>query len=96
MGKTEDLAARQEAALAKNAERKRLITELGESNKRLAERVAELEAAGTDVTALRAELDKSNGLLEDLQNAVLSDDEPADPSDDPNAVAGSDKVRRTN
>jgi hypothetical protein len=68
---TEELEARQAAALAANAARIQLVKDLQASNARQAERIKELEAAGTDVTALKAELEKSNGLLQQLQDAVI-------------------------
>lgn len=71
---TNELEERQNAALAKNADRKRIVKELTESNGRLQERVAELEAGNGNVAAIRLELNKSNELLEQLQDAVLSDD----------------------
>ena len=71
MSKTDDLAARQEAALKANSDRIKLVEDLKASNARQAEYITELESAGSDVTALRAELETSNSLLEQLQDAVI-------------------------
>jgi hypothetical protein len=87
--KTDELAARQEAALAKNTARKEQIEALKNQNSFLTNRITELEAAGNipkeEADALRAELDKSNTLLEELQDAILAEDEtettpPTDPA----------------
>lgn len=81
MPTTAELQERQAAALEANAARKAKVADLQASNKRLEERVAELEAAGTDVTALKAELAVSNGLLQELQDAVLAEDAETGPAD---------------
>lgn len=93
---TAELQARQEAALAANSARRAKVTELQDANKRLEARIAELEAGGTDVAALRAELATSNGLLEELQDALLAEDAetgpvnpaPVDPAPVDGATAG--------
>lgn len=85
---TAELEARQEEALAKIITRKELIEQLKNQNSFLEKRVTELESAGgitaEEAAALRAELEKSNALLETLQDAVLSDEaetEPAPPTE---------------
>lgn len=82
--KTDELAARQEAALAKNQANRDRIEALKNQNSFLETRITELTADGSltgeEGQALKDELTKSNGLLEELQDAILADeDAPADP-----------------
>lgn len=90
MSDTDKLAANQAAALAKAQSLKTAVRELSESNGALeasnrtlrnalenagleAGRLAIVEKALADSTA---ELKRSNGLLQELQDALLSDDAP--------------------
>lgn len=81
---TEQLEARQQAALTKNNDRKRLLRELAEALAAANAEVARLASAGQQVEELSTQLTKSNMLLEQLQDAVLSDTEDtAPPAEDP-------------
>ena len=80
---TEELEARQLAALTKNNDRKKLIADLGKSLADANAEVARLAAAGQQVDALSAALTKSNALLQQLQDEVLSDDVTPDPVPEP-------------
>ena len=87
---TDELAARQQAALEAVNRFKDNIEKLKNVNGFLEGRLKELEGglSAEDAAKLRAEFEaelaKSNGLLQELQNAVLEDeDEPADPVLDP-------------
>lgn len=91
---TEQLAARQAAALAKAQELKDAVSALQTSNATQAATIIELrqliEAGGIEagrLAALEARLKKqeeeltvSNGLLDQLQSALLGDDAPESPA----------------
>lgn len=85
---TTELAERQAAALAAIKATKEKLEQLKNTNAFLEKRVAELEAkpegglTPEEAAELKAELDKSNALLDELQEAVLGvdTDEPSEPA----------------
>lgn len=105
---TEELAARQEAALNANTARKSKIvllmasvTALTNTNNFLERKVNEYESSGAltkeeadlmrgELAKQTAELEKSNNLLAELQDAVLADDDVAEPVGEGNGSTGTE------